>query len=82
VRIVLTVNGPCGGRVNRHGISGLREIAIVGVAAAIGNAIYHATGKRLRDRPITIDKFAAVNAEASRFRGKDAKIGGSRKKPR
>jgi CO/xanthine dehydrogenase Mo-binding subunit len=29
----------------------LSEIGIVGVAAAIANAIYHATGKRVRDRP-------------------------------
>ena len=28
-----------------------------GVAAAIANAIYHATGKRVRDLPITLDKF-------------------------
>jgi CO/xanthine dehydrogenase Mo-binding subunit len=30
---------------------------LVGVAAAIANAIYRATGKRMRDRPITIDKL-------------------------
>ena len=34
-----------------------REIGIVGVAAAVANAIYHATGKRVRDLPITIDKL-------------------------
>jgi len=33
------------------------EIGIVGVAAAIANAIYHATGKRVRDLPITLDKL-------------------------
>ena len=38
------------------GIKGLGEIGIVGTAAAIANAIFHATGKRIRDLPITIDK--------------------------
>ena len=33
------------------------EIGIVGVAAAIANAVYHATGKRVRDLPITLDKL-------------------------
>ena len=35
---------------------GLGEIGIVGVAAATANAIYHATGKRVRDIPIMLDK--------------------------
>ena len=43
--------------VNPLGIKGLGEIGIVGVAAAIANAVYHATGKRVRDLPITIDKL-------------------------
>jgi len=43
--------------INRLGIKGLGEIGIVGVAAAIANAIYHATGKRVRDLPITLDKL-------------------------
>ncbi len=43
--------------VNPLGAKGLGEIGIVGVAAAVGNAIYHATGKRVRDLPITIDKL-------------------------
>lgn len=33
------------------------ELGIVGVAAAIGNAVFHATGKRIRDLPITMDKL-------------------------
>jgi len=37
-------------------VKGLGEIGIVGVAAAIANAVYHATGKRIRDLPITLDK--------------------------
>ena len=47
--------------VNPLGIKGLGEIGIVGVAAAIANAVYHATGKRVRDLPITLDKLQAVN---------------------
>jgi xanthine dehydrogenase YagR molybdenum-binding subunit len=43
--------------VNPLGVKGLGEIGLVGVAAAIANAIYHATGKRVRDLPITLDKL-------------------------
>jgi xanthine dehydrogenase YagR molybdenum-binding subunit len=43
--------------VNPMGIKGLGEIGIVGVPAAIANAVYHATGKRVRDLPITLDKL-------------------------
>jgi xanthine dehydrogenase YagR molybdenum-binding subunit len=43
--------------VNPLGIKGLGEIGLVGVAAAIANAVYHATGKRVRDLPITLDKL-------------------------
>ncbi|HEY4041713.1 MAG TPA: xanthine dehydrogenase family protein molybdopterin-binding subunit [Rhodopila sp.] len=42
---------------NPLGVKGLGEIGVVGTAAAIANAIYHATGKRVRDLPITIDKL-------------------------
>jgi xanthine dehydrogenase YagR molybdenum-binding subunit len=42
---------------NPLGIKGLGEIGIVGVPAAIANAVYHATGKRVRDLPITLDKL-------------------------
>jgi len=44
---------------NPLGIKGLGEIGIVGVAAAIANAVYHATGKRIRDLPVTLDKVQA-----------------------
>jgi xanthine dehydrogenase YagR molybdenum-binding subunit len=43
--------------VNPLGIKGVGEIGLVGVAAAIANAVYHATGKRVRDLPITLDKL-------------------------
>ncbi|PLC51356.1 aldehyde oxidase [Pollutimonas subterranea] len=39
------------------GAKGVGEIGTVGTAAAIANAIYHATGKRVRDLPITLDKL-------------------------
>lgn len=41
--------------VNPMGSKGLGEVCIVGVAAAIANAVYHATGIRVRDLPITLD---------------------------
>jgi xanthine dehydrogenase YagR molybdenum-binding subunit len=43
--------------VNPLGAKGLGEIGIVGVAAAIANAVFHATGKRIRSLPITLDKL-------------------------
>ncbi len=39
------------------GVKGIGEIGIVGTAAAIANAVYHATGIRVRDLPITLDKL-------------------------
>ena len=46
-------------KVSPIGVKGLGEIGIVGTAAAIANAIYHATGKRIHETPITIDKILA-----------------------
>ncbi|GAB4014811.1 xanthine dehydrogenase family protein molybdopterin-binding subunit [Spirosoma migulaei] len=43
--------------VNPLGVKGLGEIGLVGVPAAIANAVFHATGKRVRDLPITLDKL-------------------------
>jgi xanthine dehydrogenase YagR molybdenum-binding subunit len=42
---------------NPMGSRGAGEIGIVGAAAAIANAVYHATGTRIRDLPITADKL-------------------------
>ena len=39
------------------GAHGVGEIGITGVAAAVANAVFHATGKRVRDLPITLDKL-------------------------
>jgi len=46
--------------VNAMGVKGIGEIAIVGVAAAVSNAIFHATGRRLRDLPMTPNKVLAA----------------------
>jgi xanthine dehydrogenase YagR molybdenum-binding subunit len=43
--------------VNPLGVKGVGEIGLVSVAAAIANAVYHATGRRVRDLPITLDKL-------------------------
>ena len=43
--------------VNEIGAKGMGEIGITGIGAAIANAVYHATGKRVRDLPIPVDKL-------------------------
>jgi xanthine dehydrogenase YagR molybdenum-binding subunit len=43
--------------VSPIGAKGIGEIGITGAAAAVANAVYHATGKRIRDLPITPDKL-------------------------
>ena len=45
--------------VNPLGVKGIGELGIVGTAAAIANAVHHATGKRIRDLPIVMDKLLA-----------------------
>ena len=44
-------------RVSALGARGAGEIGIVGTAAAVANAVYHATGRRVRETPITLDKL-------------------------
>ncbi len=43
--------------VNPLGVKGIGEVGLLGVAAAVANAVYHATGKRVRDLPVSIDKL-------------------------
>ena len=56
---VLDVPDP---HINALGARGIGEIGITGVPAAIANAVYHATGVRVRDLPITLDKVLAPAA--------------------
>ncbi len=48
--------------VNALGVKGMGELGLVGIPAAIANAVYHATGIRVRDLPITPDKLIARKA--------------------
>ncbi|MGH7469237.1 MAG: hypothetical protein ACRENP_14875, partial [Longimicrobiales bacterium] len=43
--------------VNALGVKGVAELTCVGVAPAIANAVFHATGLRVRELPITSDKL-------------------------
>jgi len=49
--------------VDPIGVKGLGEIGTTGVAAAIANAVWHATGVRVRDLPITLDKLVNLSAQ-------------------
>jgi xanthine dehydrogenase YagR molybdenum-binding subunit len=52
--------------VNPMGAKGIGEIGIVGTAAAVANAVYHATGVRVRDLPIRPDKLIVALARRNR----------------
>ncbi len=52
---VLFVGGP--DRASATGTKGIGEIGLVGVAAAVGNAVFHATGRRVRSLPITVEQL-------------------------
>jgi xanthine dehydrogenase YagR molybdenum-binding subunit len=56
-RIEVTFVGEPDVNFNPMGVRGCGEIGITGVAAAVTNAVYHATGKRIRSLPITPDKL-------------------------
>ena len=47
---------------NGLGVKGLGEIGIVGTGAAVANAVFHATGVRVRSLPITVDKIVGSAA--------------------
>ncbi|MEV4628219.1 molybdopterin cofactor-binding domain-containing protein [Micromonospora sp. NPDC049523] len=51
--------------VNPMGTKGIGEIGMVSAAAAIANAVHHATGVRVRDLPITLDKLLPENRPAT-----------------
>lgn len=51
--------------VNPIGAKGIGEIGITGAAAAVANAVFHATGKRVRDLPITLDKLIDLDAQSA-----------------
>jgi xanthine dehydrogenase YagR molybdenum-binding subunit len=55
--IDVTVTGIPDTKFSPLGARGIGEIGITGAAAAVGNAIFNATGKRVRDYPITLDKI-------------------------
>ncbi|MFG3660926.1 xanthine dehydrogenase family protein molybdopterin-binding subunit [Streptomyces sp. NPDC047706] len=44
-------------RASKVGTKGVGEVGLVGLAAAVGNAIHHATGRRLRSLPLTIEQL-------------------------
>ena len=44
------------------GAHGIGEIGITGVGAAVANAVYNATGKRIRELPITLDKLLTIDS--------------------
>jgi xanthine dehydrogenase YagR molybdenum-binding subunit len=46
--------------VNPIGVKGAGEIGITGVAASIANAVFHATGKRVRDLPIRLERVMSA----------------------
>ena len=46
--------------MNPAGIKGVGELGNVGTAAAIANAVFHATGKRIRQLPIRLEKLLDV----------------------
>lgn len=51
--------------INPIGAKGMGEIALIGIAGAVANAVYNATGKRIRELPITPDKLMDIGLELS-----------------
>ena len=61
--------------INPLGIKGIGEIGIVGTSAALANAIYHATGQRLRDLPLRIDSLVSGVLKMMRGSGSHSQSG-------
>ena len=59
---------------NPVGAKGLGEVALAGVAPAIANAIYHATGRRFRTLPIRLDDLHAETTPAPAGRQRDRRL--------
>ena len=57
---VIFIDGEADHHINPLGVKGVGEIGITGAPAAIANAVYHATGVRVRELPITPDKVLGV----------------------
>ena len=57
---VIFVEPPLDTHINPLGVKGVGEIGIVGVPAAIANAVYHATGVRVRELPLTPDRVLGL----------------------
>jgi xanthine dehydrogenase YagR molybdenum-binding subunit len=49
-------------QTNKLGIKGLGELGNVGTNAAVANAVYHATGQRVRDLPVRLEQLLAAPA--------------------
>ena len=49
-------------QVNPLGMKGVGEIGVVGAAAAIANAVHHATGQRIRTLPLTVEAMLAPDS--------------------
>jgi xanthine dehydrogenase YagR molybdenum-binding subunit len=60
--IDITVLGRGDPHINPLGARGIGEIGITGVSGAIANAVFHATGVRVRDLPVTLDKVMVTKA--------------------
>jgi hypothetical protein len=65
---VLFVSEP--DRFNPIGVKGVGEVGLVGIAAAIANAVFHATGRRIRSLPITADQFLWQQVPAPKGQGR------------
>lgn len=52
--------------VNAIGAKGFGELALIGTAPAIANAVFHATGKRVRELPMRVESFLRGRQETPR----------------